>query len=179
MKFSPAFNVMKNNKFNNDKNNTAAHMNAHEQRIMRGIIRKSIVAITVIMTVIGRNLPSVIRWVKQLKSVNNAEQLTLKSLFITCMGEATLVGMPKAVKNLLKGMDAPRAIIALTDNRKVVWMLNYIMDTYSMMDIQQVGLIAAQAAALGATIEEETESKPSYLRLHEPEEMSDEEVKNL
>lgn len=161
----------------NMNNNDNTCMTAREKRVLRSVIKKALVAMTVIMTVISKSLPAVIRWVKQLKNCNDEQRLTLKSLFATCLGEATLVGMPVATRNLLKTMDAPRPIIALTDNRKVIWLLNYIMDTYSMVDVKQVGLLAAQAAALGATIEEETNNK-SYLRLEEPD-MSEEEVRNL
>ena len=169
---------MNNNKFNNDKNNTAVHMNAHEQRIMRGVICKTVIALTIIMTVISKNLPAVIRWVKQLKNSNDEQKLTLKGLFCSVIGEAAIYGMPTAMKNLLQGMDAPRPIIALTRNKRVVWLLNYIMDTYSMMNVKQLMVLAAQAAAIGATLDEELNAR-NYLGLREPDEMSDEEVENM
>lgn len=162
----------------NNKDNNAARMNKNEQVVLRGIIRKSVTAMIIIMTVISKNLPAVIRWIKQLKSCNEKQQLTLKSLFATAIGEATLMGMPTAVRNMLEGMGAPRSIVALTSNRKVEWLLNYVMDTYSLTPVNEVLFVAGQAAALGATIEEEVE-KRSYLSLYKPDEMSEEEVKNL
>lgn len=164
------------NSVNNSNENV--RMNKHEVRVLRGMVKKTITAMTIIMMVISKNLPSVIRWVKQLNKCDNRQQLTLKALLATTIGEAAIYGMPTAVRNLLEGMDAPRPIIALTDNRKVIWLLNYIEDTYSSMNVKELVTLAGQAAAIGATIQEELDKK-SYLPLHEPREMSDEEVRNL
>lgn len=165
---------MNNNKDNKDR----VRMSAHEQRVNRALIRKAIVALTVIMTVIGRNISAVIEWVKQLKSCNDSQKLTLKGLFCTIIGEAAIYGMPTATRNLLLGMGAPSAIVALTNNRKVIWLLNYIEDSYSSINVKQLLTLSGQAAVIGATLEDEV-TKQSYLPLHELGEMSDEEVENM
>ena len=170
-----------NNKFNsrnNVNNNDEIRMSKNEKRALRGIIKKALVAITVILTVISRNLPAVISWAKALNKANDRQRLSLKGLLCTAMGEATLVGMPTAVRNLLQGMGAPRPIIALTENRKVKWLLVYIEDTYSMMDVKQLLTLTGQAAAIGATLESEINEK-SYLPLDEHREMTCEEVENM
>ena len=166
----------KNSNMNNDENKV--RMNARERRINAKFISKAILAVTVVMTVISRNLPAVINWIKALNRADDHQKLSLKGLFCATLGEAALVGMPTAVRNLLSGMGAPRSIVALTNNRKVVWMLNYIEDSYSSMNVKQLLSITTQAAGLGATIESEINRK-SYLQLDEPMEMTTEEIENM
>ena len=165
---------------NTNKNvkNEKIRMTANEARVNRGIIRKALVAITVIMTVISRNLPAVIKWIKALSRADDQQKLTLKGLFCATIGEAAIYGMPTATRNLLMGLSAPRAIVALTSNKKVVWLLNYVEDSYSSMNVKQLLTITGQVAALGATLEDEMNRK-SYLPLDEHREMTAEEVENM
>ena len=161
---------------NNDENKL--RMNARERRINAKFISKAILAATVIMTVISRNLPAVIKWIKALSRADDQQKLTLKGLFCATIGEAALIGMPTATRNLLMGLSAPRAIVALTSNKKVVWLLNYVEDSYSSMNVKQLLTITGQVAALGATLEDEM-NKKSYLQLDEPMEMTTEEIENM
>jgi hypothetical protein len=165
-----------NSNMNNDENKL--RMNARERRINAKFISKAILAATVIMTVISRNLPAVIKWIKALSRADDQQKLTLKGLFCATIGEAALIGMPTATRNLLMGLSAPRAIVALTSNKKVVWLLNYVEDSYSSMNVKQLLTITGQVAALGATLEDEM-NKKSYLQLDEPMEMTTEEIENM
>ena len=166
----------KNSNMNNDENKV--RMNARERRINAKFISKAILAATVVMTVISRNLPAVINWIKALSRADDQQKLTLKGLFCATIGEAALIGMPTATRNLLMGLSAPRAIVALTSNKKVVWLLNYVEDSYSSMNVKQLLTITGQVAALGATLEDEM-NKKSYLQLDEPMEMTTEEIENM
>lgn len=163
---------------NNKNNNESVRMNARERRINAKFISKAIMAATVVMTVVSRNLPAVINWIKALDGANDHQKLSLKGLFCATLGEAALVGMPTAVRNLLQGLSAPRSIIALTNNKRVVWLLNYVEDSYSSMNVKQLLTITGQVAALGATLEDEMNRK-SYLPLDEHREMTAEEVENM
>lgn len=169
---------MNNMNMNDNDSKDKTRMTAHEKAVNRGFVRKVIVALTIIMTVVSHNLPSVVRWVKQLKNCNDKEQLTLKGLFCAVLGEAAIYGMPAAVGKLLSGMGAPRPIVALTNNRKVIWLLNYIEDSYSSMDIKTTLSLTAQFALVGETIEDEV-TKSSNLPLNKSREMTEEEVENM
>ena len=141
-----------------EKNN-----NQQQQRLLSSeikavnaqIIKNSLLALAVVLTVISTHIAEIIYWIKDLANSNKHENMTVKGILIGTFGLMTLDGYTMAVRKTLQALAAPRCLIDLTYNKKVRWMLEYVEETYKQFSVGDGMNVAIQIVGLKETVERE------------------------